>query len=243
MRKKIVVVHNSDRVSPVIGEALDEAAFELMFLSGFSDVITSVLEFKPALILFDITCWEKALKDPLTELMNLKSGRSARKVILSEAAGLDDKVNALELGADDFLLKPISSRELLVRLSAALRSYMPPFEEDDVKMLGDLALYSEAKEISIGKERKKLSPKEFDLLCFLMDHPGQVFSREELLENVWIPWEIEDRRVVDVYIWRLREKIETDPSKPRILLTRRGHGYSLVAPMNSSEFMSKKQDS
>jgi two-component system response regulator VicR len=235
MRKKILVVNNSDRVSPVIGEALDKAAFELMFLSGFSDVVTSVLEFKPALVLFDIPSWKKSLESLFTELMNLKSGRSARKVILSEGAGLDDKVNALELGADDFLQKPISSRELLVRLSATLRSHKPFLEEENIKTLGDLALYREAMEISIGNERKKLSPKEFDLLCCLMDHPGKVFSREELLESVWIPWEIEDRRVVDVYIWRLREKIETDPSKPRLLLTRRGHGYSLIAPINSLE--------
>jgi DNA-binding response OmpR family regulator len=87
-------------------------------------------------------------------------------------------------------------------------------------------------EISLGAERKKLSPKEFNLLAHLMNSPGRVFSREELLESVWIPWEIEDRRIVDVYIWRLREKIEDDLSQPRRLLTRRGEGYSLVDPLD-----------
>jgi DNA-binding response OmpR family regulator len=167
--------------------------------------------------------------------MNLRSGRTARKIILSDSAGLDDKVRALDLGADDFLLKPISSRELLVRINAVLRSHIPACPKDNVQTFGELSLYREAMEISVGKERKKLTPKEFDLLRCLMNHPGQVFSREELLERVWIPWEIEDRRVVDVYIWRLREKIEVDPSNPRWLITRRGQGYSLVAQRSSLE--------
>jgi two-component system response regulator VicR len=235
MRKKILVVHVWDRASSIISEALDEAAFELVFLSGFSGVVTSVLEFKPALVLFEIVYLEKELENLLSGLMNLTSGRTTRKIILSDGGGLDDKVKALDLGADDFLLKPISSRELRARINAVLRSQMPSCPEDKVQTVAELSLYREAMEVSIGKERKKLSPKEFELLCCLMDHPGQVFSREELLESVWIPWEIEDRRVVDVYIWRLREKIEVDPSNPRWLITRRGQGYSLVAQRSSLE--------
>ena len=233
MRKKVLVVHLWDRVSPIVSEALDKEDFELIPLSGLSDVVTSVLELKPALVLFEIVCWQKSLENLFSELTNLKSGRSARKIILSDSARLDDKVRALDLGADDFLLKPISSRELLVRINAVLRSHMPVYLEDKVQTLGELSLFREAMEISVGKERKKLSPKEFDLLSCLMDHPGQVFSREELIESVWIPWEIEDRRVVDVYIWRLREKIEADPSNPHWLITRRGRGYSLVAQASS----------
>ena len=233
MRKKVLIVHPWDRASSVIGEALDEEAFALLFVSGLSDVVISVLEFKPELVLFEIVCWQKPLENLLSELMNLKSSRSTRKIILSDNAGLDDKVRALDLGADDFLLKPISSRELLVRINAVLRSHMAACPDDKIQTLGELSLYREAMEISVGKERKKLSPKEFGLLCCLMDHPGQVFSREELLESVWIPWEIKDRRVVDVYIWRLREKIEVDRSHPRWLKTRRGKGYSLVAQTSS----------
>ena len=233
MRKKVLIVHPWDRASSVIGEALDEEAFDLLFVSGLSDVVISVLEFKPELVLFEIVCWQKPLENLLSELMNLKSSRSTRKIILSDNAGLDDKVRALDLGADEFLLKPISSRELLVRIKAVLRSHMAASPDDKIQTLGELSLYREAMEISVGKERKKLSPKEFGLLCCLMDHPGQVFSREELLESVWIPWEIKDRRVVDVYIWRLREKIEVDRSHPRWLITRRGKGYSLVAQTSS----------
>jgi DNA-binding response OmpR family regulator len=88
-------------------------------------------------------------------------------------------------------------------------------------------------ELRIGDEIKKLTPKEFEVLGYLMDNPGRVFSRESLLEIAWIPWEIEQRRVVDVYISRIREKIEDDPAQPRRLLTRRGEGYFMVDPLKS----------
>jgi DNA-binding response OmpR family regulator len=241
MRDKVLVVHLWDRPSSVIGEALDKSAFEVAILSGLSHVVTSVLELNPALVLFEVGSWHKPLEIMLSELMNIRSGRSARKIILSDSSGLDDKVRALDLGADDFLLKPISSRELLARINAVLRCRMPECSEDNVQTLGELSLYRETMEILVGKERKKLSPKEFGLLRFFLDHPGQVFSREELLESVWIPWEIDDRRVVDVYISRLREKIEIDPSIPRRLLTRRGHGYVLVSKTNSLEWYGGRQ--
>jgi DNA-binding response OmpR family regulator len=224
-------------MSPVVREALDSVAFDLKWLSGLSDVVASVQEHKPALVLFEISRWQKPMEQLFLELMNLKSARLTRKVILSDSGGVDDKVTALESGADDFLLQPISPRELLVRLAATLRAQAVVFPEEDIQTLGMLSLYRDVMEISVGggAERKKLSPKEFSLLGYLMDNPGHVFSREDLLESIWVPWEVDDRRVVDVYIWRLREKIEEDPSRPRWLLTRRGQGYFLVDPMDSQK--------
>jgi two-component system response regulator VicR len=235
MRKRILIVQNAETMSPVIREALDGGAFDLKWLSGLSDVVASVQEHKPALVLLEISRWQKPMELLLIELMDLKNARLTRKVILSDSGGVDAKVTALESGADDFLLKPISPRELLVRLAATLRAQAVAFPEEDIQTLGVLSLYRDVMEISVGAgaERKKLSPKEFNLLSYLMGNPGHVFSREELLESVWVPWEIDDRRVVDVYIWRLREKIEEDSSRPRWLLTRRGQGYFLVDPMDS----------
>src|ERR1700722_678998 len=184
MRDKVLVVHLWDRPSSVIGEALDKSAFEVAILSGLSHVVTSVLELNPALVLFEVGSWHKPLEIMLSELMNIRSGRSARKIILSDSSGLDDKVRALDLGADDFLLKPISSRELLARINAVLRCRMPECSEDNVQPLGELSLYPETKEILVCKRKKKPNPKEIGLLPFFLDHPGQVFSREELLESV-----------------------------------------------------------
>lgn len=216
--------------SSVITEALDNGTFDLRFVSGLPQLAKSVLELKPALLLLEIDAWRKQTRDLLYELGNLKSAQPFRRVILSEAATVDDRVSALELGADDFLVKPISSRELLARLHAVLRADTTFAVEEDIKSLGSLCLYRELMEVSIGSDRKRLSPTEFNLLSYFMDHPGQVLSRDRLLENVWIPWEIEDRRVVDVYVLRLREKIEESSSHPRRLITRRGEGYLLIDP-------------
>jgi len=233
MHERILVVRNSDKMASVVEEAIDNSAFDLRFQFGFTGIVASVLEHKPVLVLFEIACWEKAVQDSLSELAAFAGFRSIRKIILSDKAGSEDAVSALDSGADDFLLKPISSRELLVRISAVLRSHAIDTAEEHVLTLGTLSLFREAMEVSVGTERKKLSPTEFNLLSYLMDHPGRVFNREELLENAWVPWEIEDRRVVDVYIRRLREKIEEDPSRPQRLLTRRGQGYLIIDPESS----------
>jgi DNA-binding response OmpR family regulator len=230
MDKRILVVRTSNKMATVVEEALDTGALDLRFHFGFSGIVASVLEHKPILVLFEIACWENAIQDSLSELAAFAGFRSIRKIILSEKTGPEDAVNALDSGADDFLLKPISSRELLVRINAALRAHTIDAPVEQIQTLGTLSLYREVMEVSIGAERKKLSPTEFNLLSHLMDHPGRVFNREELLENAWVPWEIDERRVVDVYIWRLREKIEEDPRRPQRLLTRRGQGYFLVDP-------------
>jgi two-component system, OmpR family, phosphate regulon response regulator PhoB len=239
MRKRTMIVHNSSTLAPIIGEALNNGTFDLRFVFGLSNVIEAVQKQKPSLLLFDISSWQKPMEKMFLELMELKSARSTRKIILSDSAGLDDMVTALDSGADDFLLKPVSPRELLVRLEATLRSQTIVFPEEEVRTLGALSLYREGMEISLGGERKKLSPKEFNLLALLMTSPRRVFSREELLESVWISWDIEGRRIVDVYIRRLREKIEDDPYQPRRLLTRRGEGYSLVDPLDPGRAKAK----
>jgi two-component system, OmpR family, response regulator VicR len=233
MHKRVLVVRNSDKMASVIEETLDNSAFDLRYQFGFAGIVASVLEHKPILVLFEIACWEKAVQSSLSELTAFAGFRLIRKIVLSDKAGSEDAVSALDSGADDFLLKPISSRELLVRINAVLRSHAIDTEEENVQTLGTLSLFREAMEVRVGAERKKLSPTEFNLLSYLMDHPGRVFNREELLENAWVPWEIEERRVVDVYILRLREKIEEDPSRPQRLLTRRGQGYFLIDPESS----------
>jgi DNA-binding response OmpR family regulator len=229
-RKRIMVLPSPASGSSVITEALGNGAFDLRFVLDPPQLAKSVLELKPALLLLEIDSWRKQTRDLLCELGNLKSTQSFRRVILSEVATVDDRVSALELGADDFLVKPISSRELLARLQAVLRADTRFAVEEDIRSFGSLSLYKGLMEVSIGNDRKKLSLTEFNLLSYFMDHPGEVLSRDRLLENVWIPWEIDDRRVVDVYVLRLRQKIEESSAHPSRLITRRGEGYLLIDP-------------
>lgn len=144
-----------------------------------------------------------------------------------------DKVVGLEIGADDYVTKPFSMREFLARLKAMLRRSQ--MEADDSE--GERPFAFGQLEVDPGQRRVlrkgkeiALKPKEFDLLVFLLRHPGQVFSREQLLDQVWGYGHIGDIRTVDVHIRWLREKIEREPGKPKILDTVRGVGYRVHAP-------------
>src|SRR5699024_9294324 len=145
-----------------------------------------------------------------------------------------DKVLGLELGADDYVTKPFSNRELIARVKANLRRHQQVPEEQieentDVE-IGPLTIHPEAYSVSKNGEHIDLTHREFELLYYLARHIGQVMTREDLLETVWGFDYFGDVRTVDVTIRRLREKIETNPSNPEWIVTRRGVGYYLSNP-------------
>src|ERR1700722_11522699 len=113
MRKRILIVRSSSKIEPAIEEALDSNAFDVKCHIGLPGLAVSVLAQKPVLVLFDISNWENTIGSSLSELMSVQGSRSIRKIILADSAEMDDKVNALDSGADDFLVRPISSREFL----------------------------------------------------------------------------------------------------------------------------------
>jgi two-component system OmpR family response regulator len=142
-----------------------------------------------------------------------------------------DKIVGLEIGADDYMTKPFSMRELLARIRAMLRRAEMARPEPELKpalRIGDLEIDSARHRASLGGKTLELSPKEFDLLAFLAQNKGLVFSREQLLEKVWGYDYAGETRTVDVHIRWLRQKIESDPAKPKILVTVRGTGYKLA---------------
>jgi two-component system OmpR family response regulator len=142
-----------------------------------------------------------------------------------------DKIVGLEIGADDYMTKPFSMRELLARLSAMLRRVdmgraQPPSEEP--LKIGELEIDAARHQAFFQGKTLELTPKEFELLAFLARNKGFVFSREQLLDKVWGYDYAGETRTVDVHIRWLRQKIETDPAHPRLLLTVRGAGYKLA---------------
>lgn len=229
MRKRVLVVHGRGGPSPSVREACERGAFDATLIEGHLALMQHAMKLKPALILFDAEIWRGPVEESLCQLHDLKGMRLTRKVILTSKADLNDKVDALEVGADNFLLKPISARELIARIEAVLRSHVQQAdEEEEIQVVGDLKLFRTRMAVMVGEKLIKLSRTEFHLLAYFMDQVGHVLGRDELFENIWFPRsEIRDRRVVDVYICRLREKIEEEPSQPRRLLTRRGGGYLL----------------
>ena len=142
-----------------------------------------------------------------------------------------DKVLGLELGADDYITKPFSMRELMARIKANVRrSVAAPAEVEDTGdenrlVFGNIVINLKSLDVKKNGEKLELTPREFDLIKFLATQPNQVFSREELMEHVWKYDYYGDLRTVDVTVRRLREKLEDDPANPVRIVTRRGAGY------------------
>jgi len=150
----------------------------------------------------------------------------ALPIIVVTAKGEEtDRVVGLEMGADDYLVKPFSPRELVARLRAVLRRRETSASEAERIVAGDLALDRGRHEVTRGGAPIALSAMEFKLLAFFLANRGLAFSREQLLDRVWGQDRFVEPRTVDVHVRRLREKVEADPKRPKVILTVRGHGY------------------
>jgi two-component system phosphate regulon response regulator PhoB len=147
-------------------------------------------------------------------------------LVISAKASETDRVLGLEVGADDYLTKPFSMRELVARCRALIRRQRySNSSASSVQKYGDIRLFAQECRVTVRGEEVNLSPKEFRLLELFMSYPRRVWSREQLIEQVWGPDFIGDTKTVDVHIRWLREKLETEPSQPEYLITVRGFGY------------------
>jgi two-component system, OmpR family, phosphate regulon response regulator PhoB len=148
-------------------------------------------------------------------------------LILSAKGSEMDRVVGLEVGADDYLPKPFGMRELIARCRALLRRYQwaTALAEQPILTFKEIILYQDEFRVTVGGQEVNLSPKEFRILELFMNHPNRVWSREDLIHEVWGADFMGDRKTVDVHIRWLREKIETDPGNPKYVMTLRGFGY------------------
>ena len=158
-------------------------------------------------------------------------GRSTPVLIITAREEEKDKILGLDLGADDYITKPFSIRELMARVKANIRrvamvSQAQPESKGEALIFGRLSIDREKSSVTKDGEDLELTPREFELLSYLAVHAGKVFSRQELMERVWnYEGYVGDVRGVDVAIRRLREKVEDDPAQPKYIITRRGAGY------------------
>jgi DNA-binding response OmpR family regulator len=233
MAHRILVVADACGLSASVQETIAGPAFVPIPIVDISDVVWAVRVHRPSLLLFEIEALNSALKELLYKLKDLNGSRSIRKIIIATSGDLEDKVTALDLGADAFLTKPISSRELGLQIGATIRcSAAGDDAPSDVRSMGSMELVQDTKEVVVDNRRTSLTRTEFDLLAYFMDRPGHVMNRAELIKSLWLS-DDQDHRVVDVYIFRLREKIEANPSQPQRLVTVRGAGYCLVKPVTT----------
>jgi two-component system response regulator ResD len=220
----VLVVDDEPIVRDVVVRYLEHDGFETLAAAD-GDVARALIEERePALVVLDVML-------PGTDGLSLCRWireRSAMPVILLTARGEEaDRIVGLDLGADDYVTKPFSPRELSARVRAVLRRRAPDQAGRETIAFGDVELDGSSREVSKAGAIVPMTAREFDLLSFLASHPRQVFSRDQLMDRVWGYTTAVDTGTVTVHVRRLREKIETDPTAPRHLMTVWGIGYRL----------------
>ncbi len=224
---KILIVDDELLIVESLIYSLEREGFEVKGVGDGSVVLDTVQEYQPDLIVLDI------LLPGLNgiEVCKRLRAESTIPIIMLTARGDElDRVLGLEVGADDYLPKPFSFRELLARIRALLRRvemdrYYPPLTEVSI---GDLHLDLTARRLTKRNQEVLLSAREYDLLSFLMRNAGRAMSRETILAQVWGEEWIGDERTLDVHIRWIRLKIEEDPASPLYIQTVRGYGYRFI---------------
>jgi two-component system response regulator VicR len=232
MAKKILVVDDEKPIADILQFNLKKDGYEVFCAYDGDKALELVEEVQPDLILLDIMLPEK---DGMEVCKEIRKKYEMPIIMLTAKDSEIDKVLGLELGADDYVTKPFSTRELLARVKANLRRHQQVNtvnQENENKeiAIGSLVIHPDAYIVSKRGEMIELTHREFELLYYLAKHLGQVMTREHLLQTVWGYDYYGDVRTVDVTVRRLREKIEDNPSHPGWLVTRRGVGYYLQNP-------------
>ena len=221
---RVLVVDDEPMVREVLARYLAKEGFDVATAEDGEQALASFAQLPPDLVLLDLML---PRIDGLEVFRRMRNGSSQTPVIMLTAKGEEtDRVVGLELGADDYVTKPFSPREVVARVRAVLRrSGAVVAGEHDPYTVGELTIDPGRREVAAGERPVKLTRKEFDLLHYLASHPGVTFTRTQLLEDVWdFAWD-GDTSTVTVHVRRLREKIESDPSEPEHLLTVWGVGY------------------
>ena len=223
----IYCVEDERNIRELIVYTLESSGFTARGLESGKELNAAIAEQLPDLILLDIML---PGEDGLEILSRLKASEVTKEipVIMVTAKGAEyDKVMGLDCGADDYITKPFSMRELMARVKANMRRTYAgeDREKAEAPSGGGLRVSKDNGMVYKNGHPLELSAREFDILCFLSAAPGRVFSREELMEQVWGYDYYGDLRAVDVAIRRLREKIEDEPASPRYIITKRGMGY------------------
>ncbi|OEH93077.1 response regulator YycF [Bacillus solimangrovi] len=226
MAKHILVVDDEQPIADILQFNLEKEGFEVTCAYDGDEAIEKVYEVNPDLILLDIMLPQR---DGMEVCKEIRKKYDMPIIMLTAKDSEIDKVLGLELGADDYVTKPFSTRELIARVKANLRRRQQDSDKtvggNGEIVVGALTIHPDAYIVTKRGETIELTHREFELLHYLAQHIGQVMTREHLLQTVWGYDYFGDVRTVDVTVRRLREKIEDRPSHPIWIVTRRGVGY------------------
>lgn len=221
----ILVVDDEEPILELLRFNLEKEGYQVRVAKDGPEALVSIESKQPDLLVLDVML---PGMDGLEVCRRLRINSKYQQIpiIMLTAKGEEiDKVLGLELGADDYMTKPFSPRELLARIKARLRRINTQEEQDAMIIRGELRIDINGFRVLVRGEETELTPKEFELLRVIAAHPGKVYSRDELLERIWGYEYHGDTRTVDVHVRHLRLKIERDPSNPEYIETLRGIGY------------------
>jgi len=235
MNKKILVVDDEQSIVTLLQYNLKQAGYEVITANDGEEGMMKAINSQPDLIILDLMLPKL---DGVDVCKQLRQQRIMTPILMLTARDDEfDKVLGLELGADDYMTKPFSPREVVARVKAILRrtqlaTSADGKEENNIEkvVIGNLEIFPEHYEAYFNGQRLELTPKEFELLLYLAKSKGRVLTRDQLLSAVWNYDFAGDTRIVDVHISHLREKIEANTKKPLYIKTVRGLGYKLEEP-------------
>lgn len=235
MSKKVLVVEDEESIITLLAYNLEQSGFSVIkAMDGEMGKQLAMTE-KPDVIILDLMLPKL---DGIEICKILRQNKVTVPIMMLTAKNEEfDKVLGLELGADDYMTKPFSPREVVARVKALLRrvdmmnsATETKEDESDFLTIGNLKIYLERYEAYLGDEMLELTPKEFELLAYLAKNKSRILTRDQLLNVIWNYDFVGDTRIVDVHISHLREKIEQDTKKPAYIKTVRGLGYKLEEP-------------
>ena len=231
MDKRVLVVDDEKPIADILQFNLEKEGYDVVCAYDGEEALEKVEEQKFDLVLLDIMLPNK---DGMEVCREIRKKYEMPIIMLTAKDSEIDKVLGLELGADDYVTKPFSARELIARVKANVRRHQQEADKSGDEMneinVGDLSIHPDAYLVTKRGESIELTHREFELLHYLGKHIGQVMTREHLLQTVWGYDYFGDVRTVDVTVRRLREKVEDNPSRPAWIVTRRGVGYYLRNP-------------
>ena len=224
MPARILVVDDEPNIQAAVRPLLTSAGYEVLTAMSGRAALDTVERHQPDVVVLDLGLPDI---DGIEVCRIIREERSVPIIVLSARGAEKDKVHALDAGADDYVTKPFGSEELLARIRVALRRSEAVVPASESVTLGDLVIDRERHRVLRGADEIRLTPKEFELLLFLAQHPGRVLTHRVILKAVWGPHAVDQPEHLRVLVAALRKKIERDPTRPTYIITEPWVGYRI----------------
>ncbi len=224
--KRILIVDDEPQIQRFLRLGLEASGYDILLASDGAEALRQSAAMAPDLVILDLGLPDMDGKDVLARL---RQWSSVPVVVLSARDDEREKIETLDLGANDYVAKPFGIGELLARIRAALRTERQQGVETSFYAIGAISIDVAQHRVDLAGEAVKLTPKEFELLLYLAQNSGRVLTHKQLLARVWGPAHGEDTQYLRVFVGQLRQKLELDPANPALIVTEPGVGYRIAA--------------